>query len=90
MVLSEKSAQIQTMFDRISPRYDFLNKLLSAGQDIRWRNKMISLMPKINNQSGTIYDIACGTGDVLFTAKLKRKDYLISLILIIISSFFFF
>lgn len=75
MALSKKSAQIQAMFDKISHRYDFLNRLLSAGQDTRWRNKMITLMPKIKNKNGTLYDIACGTGDVLFNAKSKRNDY---------------
>ena len=75
MVLSEKSTQIQMMFDKISKRYDFLNRLLSAGQDTRWRNKMIKDMPKIKNKNGTLFDIACGTGDVLFNAKSKRNDY---------------
>jgi demethylmenaquinone methyltransferase / 2-methoxy-6-polyprenyl-1,4-benzoquinol methylase len=75
MVLSEKSAQIQLMFDKISGRYDLLNTLLSAGQDTRWRNKMITTMPKIKNKNGILYDIACGTGDVLFKAKAKRNDY---------------
>jgi demethylmenaquinone methyltransferase / 2-methoxy-6-polyprenyl-1,4-benzoquinol methylase len=75
MVLSEKSTQIQMMFDKISNRYDLLNRLLSAGQDTRWRNKMIIAMPKVNNKKGTLYDIACGTGDVLLNAKSKRNDY---------------
>ncbi|APJ05095.1 bifunctional demethylmenaquinone methyltransferase/2-methoxy-6-polyprenyl-1,4-benzoquinol methylase [Silvanigrella aquatica] len=75
MILSEKSTQIQSMFDKISKRYDFLNRLLSAGQDTRWRNKMISSFPKIHTKKGVLYDIACGTGDVLLNAKSKRKDY---------------
>lgn len=75
MILSEKSTQIQVMFDKISNRYDLLNRLLSAGQDTRWRNKMITSMPKIKNKNGVLYDIACGTGDVLFNAKAKRNDY---------------
>ncbi len=75
MVLSAKSTQIQVMFDKISNRYDLLNRLLSAGQDTRWRNKMITSMPKVKNKNGILYDIACGTGDVLFNAKSKRNDY---------------
>ncbi|WGL59358.1 bifunctional demethylmenaquinone methyltransferase/2-methoxy-6-polyprenyl-1,4-benzoquinol methylase UbiE [Pigmentibacter sp. JX0631] len=73
LVLSEKSIQIQKMFDKISNKYDFLNRLLSAGQDTRWRNKMICSFPE--NTSGTLYDVACGTGDVLFHTINKRKDY---------------
>ena len=75
MILSEKSIQIQSMFDKISKRYDLLNRLLSAGQDTRWRNKMIRSMPSIVSKQGTLYDIACGTGDVLLNTKRKRKDY---------------
>jgi demethylmenaquinone methyltransferase/2-methoxy-6-polyprenyl-1,4-benzoquinol methylase len=73
--LSEKSLKIQNMFDKISKRYDFLNRILSAGQDVQWRNKMISLLPEIHAKNGIIYDVACGTGDVLFSTKSKRKDY---------------
>lgn len=75
LLLSEKSIEIQKMFDKISGKYDFLNKLLSAGQDIRWRNTMIASFPKQERQSGVLYDIACGTGDVIFHTINKRKDY---------------
>ncbi|WP_186649151.1 bifunctional demethylmenaquinone methyltransferase/2-methoxy-6-polyprenyl-1,4-benzoquinol methylase UbiE [Fluviispira vulneris] len=75
MILSDKSLQVQKMFDKISRKYDFLNRLLSAGQDIRWRNYMIKKLPKVENKSGTLYDIACGTGDVLFSTAILRNDY---------------
>lgn len=75
MILSDKSVKIQNMFDKISTHYDFLNRLLSFRQDVRWRKKMISSFPKIENKEGIIYDIACGTGDVLFQAKSIRDDY---------------
>jgi demethylmenaquinone methyltransferase/2-methoxy-6-polyprenyl-1,4-benzoquinol methylase len=49
------------MFDNISPRYDFLNHLLSLGIDRIWRRKAINLLkPK---HSKHILDIATGTGD---------------------------
>ncbi len=75
LILSEKSIQVQKMFDKISNKYDFLNRLLSAGQDIRWRNKMITSFPKNLTHSGILYDVACGTGDVLFHTLNKRKDF---------------
>ncbi len=75
LLLSEKSIQVQKMFDKISNKYDFLNRLLSAGQDIRWRNKMITSFPKSLTRSGILYDVACGTGDVLFHTLAKRKDF---------------
>ena len=35
--MSNKGNQIKEMFRGVAPRYDFLNRLLSLGNDIRWR-----------------------------------------------------
>ncbi len=50
------------MFSAIAPRYDFLNRLLSAGIDRRWRRLAVrALLPA----SGGLYlDVATGTADV--------------------------
>ncbi len=51
------------MFASIAPRYDLLNRLLSAGQDQRWRKAMIASLPAI--ESGErVLDLCTGTGDV--------------------------
>jgi len=57
--LSPKSKQIQDMFDKISSRYDFLNRLLSFGQDVRWRKCLIKKIPVERTNSGILYDVAC-------------------------------
>ena len=64
---------IAEMFDRIAPRYDFLNSLLSMRQDRRWRTQLASWLPPA--YKGKILDVACGTGDVLQTVFEKRKDF---------------
>src|SRR5471030_494349 len=51
------------MFNAIAGRYDFLNRLLSLGQDVRWRNALKQFMPTSEGQ--TILDLATGTADVL-------------------------
>ncbi len=66
-------SQIAAMFDRVAPRYDFLNALLSMKQDRRWRNHLVSLIPY--KPSGAFLDVATGTGDVLFAAMTRRREY---------------
>lgn len=56
-----ETQQIKSMFDRIVRRYDFLNRLLSLGQDILWRKKMAKEAEYDKNQ--IILDLAVGTGD---------------------------
>ena len=53
---------VREMFDRIAPRYDLLNRLLSLRQDVAWRKKLVEVM--VIPQNGQVLDVACGTGDV--------------------------
>jgi demethylmenaquinone methyltransferase/2-methoxy-6-polyprenyl-1,4-benzoquinol methylase len=61
-----KKEQVAHMFNNIAPRYDFLNRFLSAGIDIGWRKKALSLLKKDNPKK--ILDIATGTADVAILA----------------------
>lgn len=62
-----KKEGIKELFNKIAPRYDFLNHFLSFGVDKIWRTKAIRLIPDISN-CGKILDVACGTGDFSFEA----------------------
>jgi len=53
------------MFDAIAKRYDLLNRLLSLGQDVSWRNRLIRLLP--DGEKLKLLDLASGTADVLIT-----------------------
>ena len=53
------------MFNDIAHRYDFLNRFLSAGIDMRWRKRR-SLLKDINPKQ--ILDVATGTADIAILA----------------------
>ncbi|AWL09872.1 bifunctional demethylmenaquinone methyltransferase/2-methoxy-6-polyprenyl-1,4-benzoquinol methylase UbiE [Aquirufa nivalisilvae] len=61
-----KKEQVAEMFNSISPKYDFLNHLLSGGIDIIWRKKAINLLK--NKGIKSLLDIATGTGDFAIEA----------------------
>jgi len=53
---------VRRMFDRIAPRYDLLNRLMTAGLDRRWRElaaDAAGLAP-----GGRVLDCCSGTGDL--------------------------
>jgi demethylmenaquinone methyltransferase / 2-methoxy-6-polyprenyl-1,4-benzoquinol methylase len=64
---ANKKLQVKRIFDSISNHYDFLNHFLSAGVDLYWRKKAISLSGISPNSK--LLDIACGTGDFALAAK---------------------
>jgi demethylmenaquinone methyltransferase/2-methoxy-6-polyprenyl-1,4-benzoquinol methylase len=49
------------MFDRIAPRYDRMNRLLTGRLDQRWRRDLVRALRV--GRSDTVLDLACGTGD---------------------------
>ncbi len=57
----KETQQIKSMFDKIVLRYDFLNRLLSFGQDILWRKKMAT--EAVKDEAQIVLDLAVGTGD---------------------------
>lgn len=67
-----KKEQIAEMFDNVSYRYDFLNRLLTFGIDMKWRKLVVKTVAKKNPDN--ILDIATGTGDfAIMLAKLSPK-----------------
>ncbi len=69
-MLPAKESDIISMFNRISPTYDKVNRILSFGCDIPWRKKLIRQIPA---HCSDILDVATGTGDILIEAQKKRN-----------------
>lgn len=66
-----KKGQVSTMFNRIAPYYDFLNRLLSLGIDTIWRKQAISRLKA--RQPRYILDVATGTADVALEAMRQLQ-----------------
>lgn len=68
---SEKPSLVRGVFDRVAPRYDLMNDLMSAGVHRLWKDMTAA---RLNPQPGeTIIDVAGGTGDIARRlAKLAR------------------
>jgi len=58
----DKQRAVEAMFDRIAPRYDRLNRIISLGQDRRWRRHTVAALRLA--PGATVLDLACGTGDL--------------------------
>lgn len=59
---ADKPRAVEAMFDRIAPRYDRLNRLLTFRMDVGWRRlavRSLRLPP-----GARVLDLACGTGDL--------------------------
>ncbi len=59
---NERARYVQGMFARIAQRYDLMNRLMTAGQDVRWRREVIRRAQLAAGSS--LLDLGAGTGDL--------------------------
>jgi demethylmenaquinone methyltransferase/2-methoxy-6-polyprenyl-1,4-benzoquinol methylase len=60
------------MFSRIAPRYDLMNRLMTLGQDVRWRREVVR---RAGLEPGSrILDLGAGTGDLAFEAARSSQE----------------
>ncbi|MBI3241449.1 MAG: ubiquinone/menaquinone biosynthesis methyltransferase [Chloroflexi bacterium] len=67
---AERATYVQNMFARIAGKYDLMNRLMTGGQDIRWRKILLSVaaVPR----GGSLLDLGTGTGDI--AAQALQND----------------
>jgi demethylmenaquinone methyltransferase/2-methoxy-6-polyprenyl-1,4-benzoquinol methylase len=61
--------QVRAMFDRITPAYDRMNRLMSLGMDGSWRSLAVRASGVAPGDAAL--DVCCGTGDLAF--ELARR-----------------
>lgn len=68
----ERAAYVQNMFARIAGRYDLMNRLMTFGQDQRWRRAVIrraALTP-----GSRALDLGAGTGDLALEMRARQPQ----------------
>jgi demethylmenaquinone methyltransferase / 2-methoxy-6-polyprenyl-1,4-benzoquinol methylase len=67
----DKAAVVRSLFDRISPRYDMVNRVMTFGMDVGWRRTTVRAL-RLPGRS-LVFDLACGTGDLC--RELQARGY---------------
>ena len=69
---TERATYVRSMFGRIAPRYDLLNRLMTIGQDVKWRTEAIKHLNL--DEDSKVVDLGSGTGDIAFEIKDKYPN----------------
>lgn len=64
----QSGREVRRMFDRIVPRYDLMNRVMTGGRDEVWR-KMVAKRAVAVDPSAIVLDVATGTGDLAFAIR---------------------
>jgi demethylmenaquinone methyltransferase / 2-methoxy-6-polyprenyl-1,4-benzoquinol methylase len=59
---------VRSMFDRIAPFYDLMNRVMTAGLDRRWRRLAVQ---EVVWPGERVLDACCGTGDLAVEAERR-------------------
>jgi ubiquinone/menaquinone biosynthesis methyltransferase len=67
-----KGRYVRRLFSTIADRYDLITRLLSYGQDRRWKARVVALSGA--RPGLRALDLACGTGDIAFALAAQGAD----------------
>lgn len=67
----DKARTVRGMFDRVAPRYDLVNRVMTFGMDAGWRRSAVRALHL--PPGSLVFDLACGTGDLC--RELRTAGY---------------
>jgi demethylmenaquinone methyltransferase / 2-methoxy-6-polyprenyl-1,4-benzoquinol methylase len=71
----ERRIAVTGLFDRIAPRYDLMNDLMSFGTHRLWKHAMIArAVAHLDSNPGPVLDLAGGTGDIAFGLRKRLQE----------------
>lgn len=71
----ERRSAVTALFDRIAPRYDLMNDLMSLGTHRLWKRRVVArAVSYLGGRPGPIVDLAGGTGDLAFALKARLPE----------------
>jgi demethylmenaquinone methyltransferase / 2-methoxy-6-polyprenyl-1,4-benzoquinol methylase len=71
----ERRGEVTDLFDRIAPRYDLMNDLMSFGTHRLWKRRVVArAAARLGNLAGPVVDLAGGTGDLALALRKRLDD----------------
>lgn len=74
---AERAKQVQTMFTRITRRYDLMNRVMTGGRDQAWRRETARHL-QLGAKTAHVLDLATGTGDLAFAIRERYPNTRVS------------
>ncbi len=65
----DRSAYVQDLFTRIAGKYDLMNRLMTFGQDVGWRDEVLERARFAKGER--LLDLGAGTGDLARAAQAR-------------------
>jgi len=72
----EKQILVESIFSRISEKYDFMNDIMSLGLHRIWKEEFVNLIKFYSNCS--LLDLASGSGDLIKLIKKRNNCFCVS------------
>lgn len=71
----ERQTEVTGLFNRIAPRYDLMNDLMSFASHRLWKRKVVSrAITRLADSRGVVVDLAGGTGDLALALRRRLPD----------------